>query len=131
MGRWQLCEQTWLHGELKFWFPLGGDGDFAGEVLRYGLGLTHLLCEWNVDSVYRYRAVTASLEVVGWSVLDGMETSPNGSASSPDPITILNIQPGVRMLCGKHMDFGFSAAFAATTDHWYDELVRFEFRWFY
>ena len=131
LGRLQLDEQTWLHGELKFWFPIAGDPVFSGPVLRYGAGLSHVWCEWNTDSKSRYKAVIPTLEFVGWAVVDGKETEPNGKLHAPDPGLILNIQPGVRILCGQNKDIGFSSAFAVTNDHWYDELFRFEFRWFF
>lgn len=131
LGRWQLDEQTWCHGELKYWFPIGGDPEFSGPIIRYGVGFTHVLAEWNEESVRRYKAIIPTLEFIGWAVMDGMETNPDGTTSSPDPAGIFNVQPGVRVVCGKHMDFGVSAAFAATNEHWYDQLFRFEFRWFY
>jgi hypothetical protein len=136
LGRYQLDENTWLHGQVGLWFPIGGDPDFSGEVLHYGVGLSHLLWEGNSDSKSCYKAVISTLEFVGWSVLDGMETNPGSTEdvpdiSAPDAIGIFNIQPGVRFLWGQNKDVGVSAAFAVTNEHWYDQLVRFEFRWFF
>lgn len=131
LGRWQLDEHTWLHGQLGYWFPIAGDPDFSGEIIHYGLGLSHLLWEWNTDSKSCYKAVISTLEFVGWSVMDGLETDPDGTVDEPDSVGIFNIQPGVRILCGQNKDFGVSASFAATSEHWYDQLVRFEFRWFF
>lgn len=136
LGRWQLDEHTWLHGQLGYWFPIAGDAEFSGEIIHYGIGLSHLLWEWNTDSKSCYKAVISTLEFVGWSVMDGLETNPGSTVaapdiSEPDPAGIFNIQPGVRILCGQNKDFGVSAAIAVTNEHWYDQLFRFEFRWFF
>ena len=131
LGRWQLDEQTWLHGEFKFWFPIAGDADHSGEVLRYGVGVSHVLCEWNTDSVSCYKGFIGTLELIGWSVVDGRETLPDGRVVSVDPAGILNIQPGLRCVWGKNKDFGISSSISLTSEHWYDQLVRVEFRRFF
>jgi hypothetical protein len=131
LGRWQLDEQTWLHGEFKFWFPIAGDPDHSGEVLRYGLGVSHVLCEWNTSSVSCYKGLIGTLELYGWSVVDGRETLPDGTVESVDAVGILNIQPGLRFLWGKNKDLGISSSISLTSDHWYDQLVRVEFRRFF
>lgn len=125
LGNYRLNCKTYLHGEFKFWFPIGGSADFAGNILRYGTGVSHVLWE----SCDKPIAIIPTLEFVGWTVLDGRQTNPGGIVSSIDGMWIVNIQPGIRTALGKHFDIGLSGAWNLTNDHWYNGLGRLDLRW--
>ncbi|MCA9132275.1 MAG: hypothetical protein KDA45_03945 [Planctomycetales bacterium] len=129
LARYKWSEQTYIHGELKFWFPLGGDPSFSGEVLRYGLGISNVL--YDSDTF----AVIPTLELVSWSVLAGSKTvGPLGTTETVDGEDILNIYPGVRLVNDGIGDLGLfevglGSGFSVTPHHWYRELMRLDLRW--
>ena len=63
----RLSDRLFLHAELRDWIPIRGT-DFAGNILRYGLGLSYNAIE--TDSM----RIAPVGEVVGWTLLDGTET---------------------------------------------------------
>jgi hypothetical protein len=126
--RYQYSPETYLHSELKYWFPIGGDPDYSGQVLRYGFGWSHVA--YDNDDI----AIMPTLEVVGWAVLDGLETDPFGLPVAIDPEAILNIYPGVRLFLSEECPFGkfeagFSGGVTLTRNHWYEGLLRLDLRW--
>lgn len=123
----RLAPRWGVEGELKCWIPLGG-GDFAGEIIRYGLG-THF--DW-----YRSERVRAApvVELVGWQVLSGQENvfvAPGlGTSVEAAGDAILNLKMGMRLGLGSHSDIYFGYGRALTGDQWYADIFRFEFRLF-
>jgi hypothetical protein len=138
----QLTDRLALEAELRDWIPVGGT-DFAGNIVRYGAGLSYRVCEaetWRVSPV---------VELVGWTVLDGKEvvaTSPTTSeVQSAGGDTIINAKMGVRVGFGYGQegacpdeghracwpprgDFYVGYGRALTGDVWYKDIVRVEFR---
>jgi hypothetical protein len=117
-----------LEGELRPWFPLGGT-DFAGDVLRYGIGVSygsHRPEDWWLTPV---------VEMVGWTVLDGKETrvSPGLSSGIKDAAgdTILNVKLGVRFGFAGWGDVYAGYGRALTGDTWYKDTWRVEVRLFF
>jgi hypothetical protein len=133
IARYKWRPDTYLHGELKFMFPLGGSPDFSGEVLRYGLGIAHVYYETDTF------AVIPTLEFVSWSVLTGKKTVSGTTgpvAVNVDGENILNVYPGVRLVHDGAGDFGMfevglSSGLSVTKEHWYNELLRLDLRWSY
>jgi hypothetical protein len=117
-----------LEGELRDWIPVGGT-DFAGDVLRYGLGLGYDL--YRTDSM-RVRPVT---EFVGWTVLGGKESAltPSGDVLVRNAAgdTIVNVKFGVRAGLVGLGDFYVGYGRVLTGDRWYANTFRLEFRLFY
>ena len=76
LDRQRLGERTTVEGEFRAWIPVRRT-DFAGDVLRYGVGLGY--------DVYRScnLRVTPVTEFVGWTVTDGKElaVAPDGTAA--------------------------------------------------
>jgi hypothetical protein len=113
-----------LEGELRYWTAVGGTA-FAGDVLRYGIGAQYDLYR---DCCTR---VTPVVELVGWEVVDGLK----GVFGDPVPQdaagdSILNIKFGVRAgwgRCDVYAGFGQ----ALTSQRWYDDTFRLEWRWLY
>lgn len=127
LGFVRLSEDLGLAGEVRYWCPIDGT-DFAGAVLRYGLGLRY-------DAVRTDDLLVApTLEAIGWTVLDGRETQfqPNGTGlvRDVDQMTIVNLKAGVRVDVGRAgMYVGYGRA--VTGSKWYEDIVRVEFRWLY
>lgn len=131
--RYKYSDLTFLHGEIKFWIPIPGDPNHSGEILKMGAGLSHVLHETDAF------AIIPTFELIGWAVLDGLETPFLLPAVvlpgvEIDPESILNIQPGVRFVMDGGggiglFELGVSGGFAVTQNHWYESLMRLDLRW--
>ncbi len=119
-----------IDGELKLWVPISdvqadpGTGleDFAGPVVRYGLGVGYDIFE----NRCRDRRLTGVAEFVGWTVIDGLKTDPGATVLDASGDTIVNGKFGLRFTSGRHTFYGGYAK--ALTGHvWYDELIRAEY----
>ncbi|HEY8505641.1 MAG TPA: hypothetical protein VIL46_13735, partial [Gemmataceae bacterium] len=118
-----------LQGELRYWVPVGGT-DFAGDVIRYGLGASYDLLPFGGGM-----RLAPVAEVVGWTVLGGKESfpGPTGIVSVEDAAgdTIINAKLGVRFGFGERADFYAGYGRALTGERWYADIFRVEARWFY
>jgi hypothetical protein len=118
---WQrLSDRLILEAEVRDWIPIDGS-DFAGNVIRYGVGLrcnVYQSCNCWVAPV---------AEFVGWTVLDGKVSSFGGLVEDADGDTIVNAKLGVRAGMGNSsMYVGYGRAL--TGDVWYDDIIRVEYR---
>jgi Putative MetA-pathway of phenol degradation len=122
----KLSERLTLEGEFRFWAPVGGT-DFAGDVLRYGAGLSYDLCR---TEHLRFRPVA---EFVGWTLLSGKETftTPSGALVTQDSAgeEIVNVKLGLRTAIGDRLDFYAGYGRPLTGTRWYENIVRVELRW--
>jgi hypothetical protein len=130
-----LTDKLILEAEVKDWIPIDGT-DFAGNILRYGVGLSYLV----VDRPTLRAAPVA--EFVGWSVLGGKELAvasidpPVTSVQDADHDTIVNVKLGVRIGFGEQVeptiwggsDFYVGYGRALTGDVWYKDTLRVEYR---
>jgi len=129
--RYKWNELTYIHGDLTYLFPIAADPFFSGQILNYGIGISHV---WIDADTY---ALIPTFEVDAWTVLDGRQTLPgnaNPASEEVDSIGIVNVHPGLRWVCDKGGDcgvkeFGISSGICVTQDSWYEELLRIEFRW--
>lgn len=104
---------------------------FAGNVFNYGVGPSY--------TVYRGERVqfTPVIELVGWSVLGGLETQPlpNPTAQKPatvlpaDGVNIVNLKAGARTTIGAHNSLYVGYGHQLTHDMWYKQIVRVEYRY--
>jgi hypothetical protein len=127
LAAYRVTGQLHLEGEFRWWIPLGGT-DFAGDVLRYGLGVSY----GQKQAGFWYAPV---VECVGWSVMGGKTMI----ASSPTDFivldaygqTIVNGYLGLRWGYGPNLDFyaGYGRSF--TGEFWQRETYRFEVRFCY
>lgn len=121
----RLTEQLGLEAELHYWASLDGT-DWAGDVMRYGVGLHY-------DLMHDERCrVSPVVELVGWSVLSGKygQTEPNGVIvdRSASGNTIVNLKVGYRFgVCDKS-DLYVGFGHALTGDRWYESIFRVEWR---
>ena len=107
--------------------PSGGsDGiataseDFAGKVLYYGIGPSFTL--------YRSSALAFApvVELIGWHVLDGFQTS---TLSEADGVNIVNVKIGGRFDFRNRSSIYVGYGHGLTDDVWYDDLFRLEYRY--
>lgn len=131
----RLAPLTTLSGELRYWVPLDGSsgagtgqsGGYDGEVLRWGLGLSH---DFILASGQR---MTPIVEVVGWSVLDGLsitspDRTPNNAVVDKADDTIVNLKLGLRWEFAKGKSIYAGYGKALTSEVWYDDIFRLEYR---
>jgi hypothetical protein len=130
----QLSPRMALLGEFRDSIPVAPTDDFAGNVLRYGIGVSYM-----VYSGCHVR-VTPITELVGWTVLSGKEFStdlPGSGVKSAAGDTIVNAKFGVRFNFGdqsdggtflSHSDFYVGYGRALTGDVWYKDILRVEYR---
>jgi hypothetical protein len=126
----QHTDRLSFYGEAKYWIPIDGS-DFAGEIGRYGVGTGYDLARLR-GGAERFTILT---ELVGWHIFDGqlfngekflnsgrvtMQESAEGDA-------IVNLKLGLRYTLGQG-SFAASWGHALTTDVWYDDIGRFEYR---
>jgi hypothetical protein len=129
----QLTDRVALLAELRDTIPIASDDDFAGNVLRYGVGVSVLAyCGERVR-------VAPVVEMVGWTVLNGKEFAPDipSVVKNAGGDTIVNVKFGVRLNFGdtsggggflSHSDLYVGYGHALTGDVWYKDIVRVEYR---
>lgn len=127
LASYRFLERFQLEGEARYWMPLGGD-DFAGDVLRYGLGLSY--GHPAADVVW----LAPVIEVVGWSIQDARALAVAPGFVGIEEVsgqTIVNAQAGLRVGFGLNADLyaGYSRCLTGPT--WYRDMVRVELRWLY
>lgn len=123
-----VTERLGFESQLGLWHPIGGSagvptaggGRFSGNVLIYGFGPSYDLVH---TAGVRFAPV---IEIVGWRVLDGLQTAgPNAGATSWN---IVNLKAGVRLaVAGRHSMYA-GYGLALTSDDWYDRILRLEYR---
>jgi hypothetical protein len=128
--RYRFSEFTYLHGEVKYWIPIGGDPQFAGGVVQYGLGMSHVL--WQSDD----RALLSTMEMIGNTIGDGRATLPDGSTRAANGDTFVSMLPGVRVVLGPSgdlglLELGLSGGMTFGDPGWFDSRALFDIRWSY
>src|SRR5262249_31984923 len=132
----RLSERFQMEAEVRDYIPVDSADDFAGNVLRYGVGFSYLAYNTN-----RFR-VSPVVEAVGWTVLTGKEVVVDDITTGASHIkdasgdTIVNLKVGVRLGFGSlsepgllsRSDLGISYGRALTGDVWYKDIVRVEYR---
>ena len=120
----KLGERTQLYAQLGDWIPIT-DSDFAGNVLEYGVGASYTLID---RGCFR---VCPIVEMLGWTVLSGKEFT---GLETPIPMvvdsagtTIVNGKIGVRFET-EHQSIYVGYGHALTSDFWYRDILRVEYR---
>jgi hypothetical protein len=128
--RYRWSDITYLYADVKYWVPMGGDPVHTGQVLSYGLGVGHLL--WESDKL----AVIPTFEVVTYSILNGLKTTPTGIPIPTDGEHVVNFVPGVRIAQERFSDlglfeFGISGGWSVTNSQLYESILRIDVRFSY
>jgi hypothetical protein len=125
----RLSNKWLLQGQFTSFNPIDGS-EFASDVLQYGGGLGYLLHQ--SESV----TVIPTVEMVGWTFLNGQKFNPIDGQSSASGDTIINVKPGVRVGFGRapgpmmmqqqsiYAGFGIPV----TDEQFYSNLFRVEYR---
>lgn len=133
--RWS-CD-TYLHGQLKYWIPIGATPGYSGYVGIFGGGVSHVWLE--SDSF----AVLPTFEIMGYSVNGGGATVaqplPGGGlmgVRTAASEVFANLVPGVRFVLGPEGDLGLCelglyAGFCTSNTGWYQQQIGVELRWTY
>ena len=128
LAAYRFNENLLIEGEARYWVPINGS-DFAGDILRYGLGVS-----WGQrrSSGLWYMPV---LEGIGWTVLSGktmVATSPTTfSIHDAGGQTTVNAYLGLRWGYGANLDFYAGYGHSFTGHFWQRDLFRFEIRYVY
>jgi hypothetical protein len=121
----RLTERLAAEAELRAWIPVGGT-DFAGEIIRFGIGAHYEVCK-----VCDFR-VAPVVEFVGWTVLDGKTSfvAPSGDVFVEDAAgqTIVNAKVGLRVSYSERADVYAGYGRPLTGNRWYENIFRLEFR---
>lgn len=125
---WRLMPYLTFEGQAAFWVPLGGT-DFQGDIFKYGVGLSY---GTRTASAIQLMPVA---EIVGWTVTSGkvmLVPSPGVfQIESAAGETIVNGCFGLRFTLGDVGDVYAGYSRCLTSDCWYRDMVRLEFRLFY
>jgi len=133
--RWS-CD-TYLHGQLKYWIPIGATPGYSGYVGIFGGGVSHVWLE--SDSF----AVLPTFEIMGYSVNGGGATVAQPLAGgglmgvrTAASEVFANLVPGVRFVLGPEGDLGLCelglyAGFCTSNTGWYQQQIGVELRWTY
>ncbi len=125
----RLSERMALAGELRYFLPINGSSglgtgfneDFAGDVIRYGVGLSY-----DLDSASSVK-VSPIIELVGWRVLNGLMTDDTGNVQSARA-HIVNLKLGARFRFTNRDSLYFGVGHALTKEAWYEDIARLEYR---
>jgi Putative MetA-pathway of phenol degradation len=125
LAAYRLGSNILIEGELRYWTAIGGS-DFAGDLVRYGLGVSY--GQRNPGGFW----VMPVLEAVGWTIMSGKTIA----AASPDNFTIedargqtiLNGYLGVRLGYGPNLDLYLGYGRAFTSVQWQRDFYRAELR---
>ncbi len=126
----KLSDRVTMAAQFGDWHPIDGSAGvpisspngFAGDVLTYGLGASYDFPTASENHV------TPVLEFVGWSVRGGLETT-GAPAVSASGTNIVNAKIGVRFSFHAHNSFYVGFGHALTDAHWYEEILRLEYRY--
>lgn len=128
----RLSDRWLLQGQLTSFNPVGVSS-FASNVLQYGGGLGYVLHQGESCTVI------PTVEMVGWTFLNGQKFNPTSNGGLPESAsgdTIVNVKPGVRIGLGRapgpmmmqqqsiYAGFGIPV----TGDQFYSNLFRVEYR---
>jgi hypothetical protein len=118
-----------IAGETAIWIPIRGSAGvptasgekFSGNVFRYGVGGSYAFVDTS-----RIR-VTPVVELIGWRVFNGFQTTPAGSFKA-NGTDIVNVKVGARVDSGGPSSFYLGVGHALTDAVWYQDIVRAEYR---
>ena len=120
----RIGADTYAVAQLQEWVPIGGDHDYAGSVLRYGLSLNHVMWRPTKDV-----QMIGTWETTGFAFQDGAYTDPiSGLPQKLSGQAAVNTGPGMRFFCGDTVDFGAGWSHAISGKYLVRDQLRFEFR---
>lgn len=127
----RFTDRLIFQAEIRDWIPISdsqvGTQDFAGNVLRYGMGFGYDLIQ-NYDCCCEQTSkLTAVGEFVGWTIMDGLAFNGfTGNLEDQTGVTIVNAKAGLRYVNGPHSFYGGYGQ-GLTNQVWYQDILRFEY----
>lgn len=127
----KLCDRSALEGEFGDSHPIGGTyftnppaapQKWSGDVAMYGLGPSYKLID---RDNYSFAPV---LELVAWHVFGGLQTGMNSVVQSAAGINVFNAKLGGRLSFHNGSSIYAGYGRAITSDIWYRNLFRAEYR---
>jgi hypothetical protein len=122
----RLGPETYFQGQLAEWIPIGGDQNYAGSILKYGMSFNQVLWHCTPDI-----PLIGTFEMDGWVFQDGLYTSPFTGPTKASNSSYFNLGPGLRMSVCKMIDFGVAVTWPVTSQSWADPWLRSELRIIY
>jgi hypothetical protein len=101
--------------------PTVGSHGFAGDVFFYGAGPSYQFIR---DEHFGLAGV---IEVVGWNVRSGYVTGPVNPSTAG--VNIVNMKVGPRFAFGSHHSWYIGYGIALTSENWYRDIFRTEYRY--
>ena len=124
----RVSDRLVVESQVGDWHPFGGSAGipttstdtFAGDVFFYGIGPSY--------EVYRTDTMRVApvVELVGWHVVNGFQTA---TASDAGGTNIVNLKFGARVAWNPESSLYVGYGHALTSSSWYDDIVRFEYRY--
>jgi hypothetical protein len=127
----KLSDHAALEGELGDSHPIGGTyftippaapQKWSADVAMYGLGPSYRLID---RDKYSFAPV---LELVAWHVFGGLQTGANSVVQSAAGINVFNAKLGGRLSFANGSSIYAGYGRAITSDIWYRNLFRVEYR---
>lgn len=135
----ELTSNLKLEAELRYWIPINGStgrgtpgfdeaDDYAGQILRYGLGLG---LDLNPGGTV---TVSPVAELVGWRVFGGIASTSSDATLATFAVEDASDTNIVNLKLGANISFGESQAIflglgrALTDARHYDDILRVEYR---
>jgi len=122
----RLAPDTYLQYQVKEWIPIGGDKDYMGANLQWGVSLNHVL--WRPIKDVQ---LIGTLETTGISFQDGEFTDPVLGPQQLKGRTSAAIGPGMRLFFCDTFDLGVGWQHAITGNYLIHDQTRFELRYRY
>jgi len=126
-----ISDRSAVEAQVGYWHPFGGsagvptanDEKFAGGLFFYGVGASYELYQGDRA---RFAPV---VELVGWRVSGGFQTVPPPTVfEEASGINIVNLKIGGRITFDAGGSFYAGYGHRLTSDGWYDDIVRLEYR---
>jgi hypothetical protein len=120
-----------IEGQFGYWHPTGssdgplaGNGNFAGDILYYGIGPSF-------DVVHNRKVRFAPVvELIGWHVLSGFETSTfvTGGSGDASGLNIVNLKAGARVAGAGGSSLYVGYGWTLSDNAWFEHAFRIEYR---
>lgn len=123
----QLNTHTFFHGEAKYWLPIGGTPQIAGDVLKLGAALSTVWKETDTT------AILPTLEFSSYTFLAGGATEANGLGRRVNGEFAAELYPGLRWVRGPDrelglLEYGLASGFIFADEGWFDTRLVFDIR---
>ena len=125
--QYKIDPSNYIHAQFKYWFPIGGDPLFEGQVFTSGLAWSHLA--YDSDDI----AVIYTVEGVHSVIENGRFTVNPAIPLSIDGDDIFNTHLGARLIWDTGGDlgvitYGLSWGSSIGPHQWYDQMLQFNIR---